>query len=96
MVIREALTVKGAFDAEGRLAAEIDGHRVTASVIRHGEGRHILGPLGTRQLAYVNHQAQASSGSHGGRLTSPLPGRVVSVVVAAGDVGLCRTDLNGH
>ncbi|MEC7301640.1 MAG: acetyl-CoA carboxylase biotin carboxylase subunit [Pseudomonadota bacterium] len=87
MVIREKeLTVRGAFDAEGRLAAEIDGHRVTASVIRHGEERHILGPLGTRQLAYVNpHQAQASSGSHGGRLTSPLPGRVVSVVVAAGD-----------
>ena len=87
MVIREKeLTVRGAFDAEGRLAAEIDGHRVTASVIRHGEERHILGPLGTRQLAYVNpHQAQASSGSHDGRLTSPLPGRVVSVVVAAGD-----------
>ena len=87
MVIREKeLTVRGAFDAEGRLAAEIDGHRVTASVIRHGEERHILGPLGTRQLAYVNpHQAQASSGSRGGRLTSPLPGRVVSVVVAAGD-----------
>ena len=87
MVIREKeLTVRGAFDAEGRLAAEIDGHRVTASVIRHGEERHILGPLGTRQLAYVNpHQAQASSGSHGGRLTSPLPGRVVSVFVAAGD-----------
>ena len=87
MVIREKeLTVRGAFDAEGRLAAEIDGHRVTASVIRHGEERHILGPLGTRQLAYVNpHQAQASSGSHGGRLTSPLPGRVVSVAVAAGD-----------
>lgn len=87
MVIREKeLTVRGAFDAEGRLSAEIDGHRVTASVIRYGEERHILGPLGTRQLAYVNpHQAQASSGSHGGRLTSPLPGRVVSVVVAAGD-----------
>ena len=42
MVIREKeLTVRGAFDAEGRLAAEIDGHRVTASVIRHGEERHI-------------------------------------------------------
>ncbi|MEC7648267.1 MAG: acetyl-CoA carboxylase biotin carboxylase subunit [Pseudomonadota bacterium] len=88
MVIREKeLTVRGAFNAEGRLAAEIDGHWVTASVIRHGEERHILGPLGTRQLVYVNlHQAQASSGSHGGRLTSPLPGRVVSVVVAAGDM----------
>jgi len=87
MVVGESeLVVRGEFETDGRLAAEIDGHRVTASVIRHGHERHILGPLGTRQLEYVNpHLAEASAGSHGGRLTSPLPGRVVSVAVKAGD-----------
>ncbi|MEL0022128.1 MAG: acetyl-CoA carboxylase biotin carboxyl carrier protein subunit, partial [Rickettsiales bacterium] len=46
----------------------------------------VLGPHGTRRLDRVDPlAAQASAGALGGRLTSPLPGRVVSVAVAVGD-----------
>ena len=87
MVIGEReLAVRGEFEPDGRLSAEVDGHRFTASVIRHGANIHVLGPLGMRQLEYVNpHLAKMSAGSHGGRLTSPLPGRVVSVAVKVGE-----------
>jgi 3-methylcrotonyl-CoA carboxylase alpha subunit len=80
------LEVRGHFQSSGRLVAEIGGHRLTASVIRHGAERHILGPQGTRQLQLVDPlNAGASSGPASGRLTSPLPGRVVSVSVVVGD-----------
>ena len=87
MVVGEReFAVRGEFEADGRLSAVVDGHRFTASVIRHGGDRHVLGPLGMRRLEYVDpHLAKVSGGSHGGRLTSPLPGRVVSVAVRAGD-----------
>ena len=83
----QQLAVRGHFKANGRLAAEIGGHRLTASVIRHGDERHILGPQGTRQLQLIDPlTARASSGGPAsGRLRSPLPGRVVSVAVALGD-----------
>tara|TARA_B100000676_G_C18071761_1_gene844754 strand:- start:973 stop:2934 length:1962 start_codon:yes stop_codon:yes gene_type:complete len=82
----QELAVRGEFKGDGNLVAEVDGHRFTTSVIRHGVDRYVRGPLGTRRLEYVNpHVSKISGGSHGGRLTSPLPGRVVSVAVKTGD-----------
>lgn len=78
--------VRGHFQADGRLAAEIGGHRVTASVIRHGTERHILGGHGTHQLELVDPlEGRSTGGALGGRLSSPLPGRIVSISVAEGD-----------
>jgi 3-methylcrotonyl-CoA carboxylase alpha subunit len=80
------MTVGGHFRPDGRLAAQFAGHRFIASVVRHGHERHVLGPHGTRRLDRIDPlAAQASAGALGGRLTSPLPGRVVSVAVAVGD-----------
>ena len=80
------LDVCGDFRPDGRLAAEVDGHRVVVSVIRHGSERHVSGPQGTRILETVDPlRADASDAAAGGRLSSPLPGRVVSVSVAPGD-----------
>ena len=80
------LNVRGHFRPDGRVVAEVDGHRVTASVIRHGSERHVLGPQGTRILEVIDPlTADVSGAAAGGRLNSPLPGRVVSVAVATGD-----------
>jgi 3-methylcrotonyl-CoA carboxylase alpha subunit len=82
----QELAVRGEFKADGSLVAEVDGHRFTTSVIRHGVDRYVWGPFGTRRLEYLDpHVAKISGGSLGGRLTSPLPGRVVSVAVKTGD-----------
>lgn len=82
----QQLEARGYFQPNGRLVAEIGGHRLTASVIRDGNKRHILGPQGTRQLQLIDPlTAQAAGGPVSGRLTSPLPGRVVSVAVVVGD-----------
>lgn len=81
-----SISVSGQFEPDGRLTVDVAGHKVTGSVVCHGDERHILGPRGTRQIQYLDRlSARAASGALGGRLTSPLPGRVVSVVVAAGD-----------
>ena len=85
-VAGQQLEARGHFQPNGRLVAEISGHRLTVSVIRHGDERHILGPQGTRQLQLIDPlTSRASGGPVSGRLTSPLPGRVVSVAVVIGD-----------
>lgn len=80
------LNVRGYFRLDKRVVAEVDGHRTTASVIRFGSERHVFSGSGTQILKLVNPLiTDGLLGVVGGRLTSPLPGRVVSIVVSPGD-----------
>ena len=80
------LAVKGGHDPSGELLADLGGARVKATVVRHGncltvmeEGRsHIL----------KLHDPGLFSGEEepgSGRLTAPMPGKVIAVLVGPGE-----------
>ena len=68
------------------LLVEFAGARSTAQVHVTGEARHIFTPRGAAVLQLHDPLAHAGEGhSEGGRLTAPMPGKLVSFAVKAGD-----------
>ncbi|WP_455556646.1 ATP-binding protein [Comamonas sp.] len=68
------------------LLVEFAGERSTAQVHTAGDARHIFTPRGAAVLELQDPLAHAGEGhSEGGRLTAPMPGKVVSFAVKAGD-----------
>ncbi len=62
------------------------GDSTRTTVYMQGERVHVFLPRGARQLVEVDLLAHSGdSGSEGGRLTAPMPGKVVSFAVQAGD-----------
>jgi 3-methylcrotonyl-CoA carboxylase alpha subunit len=62
------------------------GQSSRATIHLQGERVHVFTPRGARQLVEVDLLAHSGdSGSEGGRLTAPMPGKVVSFAVNAGD-----------
>ncbi|MBE7939172.1 MULTISPECIES: acetyl/propionyl/methylcrotonyl-CoA carboxylase subunit alpha [Ramlibacter] len=68
------------------LAIEFDGERFNARVDRFGEVDHVFTPQGAAVITAIDLLAHAGEGaSEGGRLTAPMPGKVLSFAVKAGD-----------
>ncbi len=62
------------------------GQRVTATVFARGEVDHIFTARGATQIINIDLLAHAGDGpAESGRLTAPMPGKVVSFAVKAGD-----------
>jgi 3-methylcrotonyl-CoA carboxylase alpha subunit len=62
------------------------GDSTRATVYMQGERAHVFTPRGARALIEVDWLAHAGdSGAEGGRLTAPMPGKVVSFAVQAGE-----------
>ncbi|HSV54082.1 MAG TPA: acetyl/propionyl/methylcrotonyl-CoA carboxylase subunit alpha [Burkholderiaceae bacterium] len=62
------------------------GQRVQASTYVQGETMHVFTPLGATQITEIDLLAHAGdTQAEGGRLTAPMPGKVVSFAVKAGD-----------
>ena len=62
------------------------GQRMLAKVYRRGEVDHVFAARGATQITTVDLLAHAGHGpAEGGRLTAPMPGKVVSFAVKAGD-----------
>ncbi len=62
------------------------GQRIVAKVYRQGETDHIFIARGATQIITIDQLAHAGHGpAEGGRLTAPMPGKVVSFAVKAGD-----------
>ncbi len=62
------------------------GQRTRAAVYPQGEVDHVFTPLGATQITSIDllaHSGEAAA--EGGRLTAPMPGKVVSFAVKAGD-----------
>ncbi|RYF17074.1 MAG: biotin/lipoyl-binding protein, partial [Comamonadaceae bacterium] len=60
--------------------------RTRAVVYTHGEADHVFTSRGATQIVSLDLLAHAGEGaSEGGRLTAPMPGKVVSFAVKAGD-----------
>ena len=69
------------------LVVSFAGQRSTVQVYRRGEVGHVFTPAGATQIISVDLLAHAGEGQgEGGRLTAPMPGKVVSFAVKAGDV----------
>jgi 3-methylcrotonyl-CoA carboxylase alpha subunit len=86
------IAVNGAPTPEGDIAADLDGRRLTVTVIRQdeaerGETLTVLWDGRAHRLGLHDamRQAAAAEGAAGGRLTAPMPGKVVQVLVKPGE-----------
>ncbi|MDD2177851.1 acetyl/propionyl/methylcrotonyl-CoA carboxylase subunit alpha [Acidovorax sp. D2M1] len=71
--------------AEG-IELHFAGQRTRAAVYAQGEVDHVFTPLGATQITAIDLLAHAGeAAAEGGRLTAPMPGKVVSFAVKAGD-----------
>ncbi|CAA9413606.1 MAG: Methylcrotonyl-CoA carboxylase biotin-containing subunit [uncultured Ramlibacter sp.] len=81
--------VSGPLGYEARpdgLEISFNGQRMLAQVYAHGETDHVFTPAGATQIVAVDLLAHAGEGeAETGRLTAPMPGKVVSFAVKAGD-----------
>ncbi|KRA15500.1 acetyl/propionyl/methylcrotonyl-CoA carboxylase subunit alpha [Acidovorax sp. Root568] len=75
------------FSAVGRgIELQFAGQRTRAAVYAQGEVDHVFTPLGATQITAIDLLAHAGeAAAEGGRLTAPMPGKVVSFAVKAGD-----------
>ena len=71
---------------DGRLELNLGGQRTVAVVHAQGDVLSIFTDAGSSQITVVDQLAHAAGGGNeGGRLTAPMPGKVVSFAVKAGD-----------
>ena len=62
------------------------GQRTRAAVYAQGEVDHVFTPQGATQITAIDLLAHSGeTAAEGGRLTAPMPGKVVSFAVQAGD-----------
>ena len=70
----------------GGIELQYAGERTRAAVYAMGETDHVFMPRGATQIVAIDLLAHAGEDqSEGGRLTAPMPGKVVSFAVQAGD-----------
>jgi 3-methylcrotonyl-CoA carboxylase alpha subunit len=76
----------GTLAPDGTLAADLDGHRVTAVWVRSGEEILVFaGAKAAHRFLLVGPVAGASTRDEPpGRLASPMPGRIAALLVAPG------------
>jgi 3-methylcrotonyl-CoA carboxylase alpha subunit len=76
-----------AFTATPRgLDIHFAGQRLLAAVYAHGESDHVFSERGATQIMNIDLLAHAGeAAAETGRLTAPMPGKVVSFAVKAGD-----------
>jgi 3-methylcrotonyl-CoA carboxylase alpha subunit len=75
------------FTAQGDgLWVQFNGQRIHSTVHAQGEVRHVFTPQGATRISLLDPLAHAGEAAQeGGRLTAPMPGKVVSFAVKAGD-----------
>ena len=75
--------------AQGAHSIDIQfaGQRLSATVYTQGEVDHVFTPRGATQITAIDLLAHAGeSHTEGGRLSAPMPGKILSFLVKAGDV----------
>ena len=72
--------------AVGGVTVQFAGQRLTANVYKNIDIAHIFSAQGATQIIAIDLLAHAGvAHAEGGRLTAPMPGKVVSFAVKAGD-----------
>lgn len=69
------------------LRITLDGRERAGTVVLHADKAHVFGDGGARVLDLYDPlaHAQETQGDHGGGLTAPMPGKIISIAVKAGD-----------
>jgi 3-methylcrotonyl-CoA carboxylase alpha subunit len=78
--------VRGERDGAGDLFADLAGTRIKATVVRHGADLTVMSHGFSHRLTL--HDPHALSGEldeAGGKLTAPMPGKIIAVMVKIGD-----------
>jgi 3-methylcrotonyl-CoA carboxylase alpha subunit len=71
---------------EGGIDVQFAGQRHVVQVYRQGEWVHVFAPHGATRILAIDLLAHAGdSQTEGGRLTAPMPGKLLSFAVRAGD-----------
>lgn len=77
---------RGEFNGDGNLAADLNGVRLTATVARFGDALTVMHDGVSHHLTVFDPAAQAGGeDGPGGRLTAPMPGKIVAVMAKQGD-----------
>jgi len=72
---------------EGRIEVDFAGGRHVLDVYAQQDVLHVFAPQGATRITEVDRMAHAGDAhAEGGRLTAPMPGKVVSFAVKPGDV----------
>ncbi|HEX2115576.1 MAG TPA: acetyl/propionyl/methylcrotonyl-CoA carboxylase subunit alpha [Alphaproteobacteria bacterium] len=79
-----SVSARGTLDAHGRLIADIGGAVMRATIVRQGDDVVVLADGESRRLILFNPMQTAAGAEGGGRLTAPMPGKVVAVKSEAG------------
>jgi 3-methylcrotonyl-CoA carboxylase alpha subunit len=86
-VAGQTLPLQWAVGGDGALDLQLDGQRLLANIYRNGDVAHVFAAQGAIQIIAIDALAHAGeTQTEGGRLTAPMPGKVVSFAVQAGDV----------
>jgi len=72
-------------EADGTLAADLGGRRIRAAVIADGDTVIVMDGGRAHRLLRHDPAAAAAQDTGGGKLTSPMPGKIVRVLAKAGD-----------
>jgi 3-methylcrotonyl-CoA carboxylase alpha subunit len=79
------MLVSGEIGSDGVILANLGGMRLKVTVVRHGGEIVIVGPVSSHRLTLHDPLAALEEDDgHGGRLTAPMPGKIVAVLVAGG------------
>jgi 3-methylcrotonyl-CoA carboxylase alpha subunit len=80
-------SVNGSINPRGLLRAELDGIRITATVVVAGERRHVFAQGRTWQFAAVDplHFVGVGGGAEGS-LLAPMPGAVIALMAEEGEI----------
>ncbi|HSR35586.1 MAG TPA: biotin/lipoyl-containing protein, partial [Desulfurivibrionaceae bacterium] len=80
------MLVRGELDAAGDLLADLGGTRIKATVVRHGAALTIMKRGRSHTLTIHDpHTLTGEEVGAGGKLTAPMPGKVVAVMVEPGE-----------
>jgi 3-methylcrotonyl-CoA carboxylase alpha subunit len=86
LAVGDTLGVLTFVQKEGAINVQFAGRRVTANVYLNNDIAHIFTARGATQIIAIDLLAHAGvAQAEGGRLTAPMPGKVVSFAVKAGD-----------
>nr|WP_315478935.1 acetyl/propionyl/methylcrotonyl-CoA carboxylase subunit alpha [uncultured Rhodoferax sp.] len=86
-VAGQSLPLQWAVGATGALDLQLGAQRVSARIYKNGDVAHVFTAQGAIQIVAIDALAHAGeTHAEGGRLTAPMPGKVVSFAVKAGDV----------
>lgn len=81
----QQLVASGCFTDQGRLKATLDGQQLDARVVRCGMELHVLYRATSHRLLLHDPHAEAFAHEENtGRLTAPMPGKIVALLVAGG------------